>query len=249
MAQLPVNVLDLAIIAIMLLSAILASVRGFTREILAIGSWIVAGFAAYTLHPLLLPYVQPYIAKSELALVAAIATVFFVTLTVVFLITVKISDIILDSRIGALDRTLGFIFGLARGFLIAVVAFMLFDFLVGENRQPDMLRDARLRPFLKQTGDALFAYLPSDPAFLAPLKKKSDEGKTGATPPGEQKTDATKGTDTKGADTKGADSKQQDMKTPDARTTPGAASAPAKRADQQGLKNLIESTGNAQPRR
>ena len=37
---------------------------------------------------------------------------------------------ILDSRIGALDRTLGFLFGLARGLLIVVVAFMFFSWLV-----------------------------------------------------------------------------------------------------------------------
>ena len=33
------------------------------------------------------------------------------TLIVVSIITVKISDLILDSRIGAIDRTLGFVFG------------------------------------------------------------------------------------------------------------------------------------------
>ena len=42
---------------------------------------------------------------------------------------------ILDSRIGALDRTLGFLFGLARGLVIVVVAFVFFTWLV-PDRQP-----------------------------------------------------------------------------------------------------------------
>ncbi len=51
---------------------------------------------------------------------------FIGTLIVVSIITVRISDMILDSRIGALDRNLGFLFGLARGLLIIVVAFLFF---------------------------------------------------------------------------------------------------------------------------
>ena len=37
---------------------------------------------------------------------------------------------VLDSRIGALDRTLGFLFGLGRGLIIVVVAFLFFAWLV-----------------------------------------------------------------------------------------------------------------------
>ena len=46
---------------------------------------------------------------------------FLVTLLIVSVITVRISDMILDSRIGALDRTMGFLFGLGRGLIIVVV--------------------------------------------------------------------------------------------------------------------------------
>ena len=42
MSQLPISLLDLLVIGIVLLSALLASVRGFTREVLAIGSWVIA---------------------------------------------------------------------------------------------------------------------------------------------------------------------------------------------------------------
>ncbi len=247
MSQLPVNVLDLAIVGIMLLSAVLASVRGFTREVLAIGSWVAAGFAAYAFHPMVLPMVEPYIANKQFALAAAIAAVFFVVLIAVSLITVKISDIILDSSIGALDRTLGFMFGAGRGFLIAVVAFMFFDYLVGEGRQPDMLRDARLRPVLKQTGDTLFALMPDDPNFLGPLKRKPTEPSSApapgqaivpvpAPPSGTTPISAGRTTGTAVAPA-----------TPAPAAAP--APAPAKPADQQSLQRLIDTTNPAQPKR
>ena len=124
MSQLPISLLDLLVIGIVLLSALLASVRGFTREVLAIGSWVIAAIAAYILHPRVLAFVEPHVANRQVALAIAIAIVFLVTLVIVTMITVKLSDIILDSSIGALDRTLGFLFGAARGFLIAAVAFL-----------------------------------------------------------------------------------------------------------------------------
>ena len=64
---------------------------------------------------MLMPYLTPYIHKEVIAQAAAAAIVFFVTLIVVSLFTVRLSDLILDSKIGALDRSLGFVFGVARG--------------------------------------------------------------------------------------------------------------------------------------
>ena len=46
------NVVDIAILAVLLLSALAAFSRGFVREVLAVGSWIAAIFAViYLLAP------------------------------------------------------------------------------------------------------------------------------------------------------------------------------------------------------
>ena len=88
--------LDLGLIVVILISAFLAMLRGFTREVLAIASWGAAALAAIYLHPLVLPYVKPYIAKDVIALAVSAAAVFFATLIVVSLITIKFSDAILE---------------------------------------------------------------------------------------------------------------------------------------------------------
>ena len=54
------------------------------------------------------------------------------------IITVRISDMMLDSRVGALDRTLGFLFGLGRGLIIVVVAFLFFAWLVPDAQPARM---------------------------------------------------------------------------------------------------------------
>ncbi|MGJ0396141.1 MAG: CvpA family protein [Methylocystis sp.] len=165
--------LDLAVIIVVLVSGMLALLRGFTREVLAILSWVAAAAAAYFFYPLALPYIKPYIAKDELALLAAAAAVFLVALIAVSLVTVKLSDVILDSKVGALDRTLGFVFGAVRGALIAVVAFVFYSWLVPEANQPQWIKDARAKPFLAAGGEKLREMLPDDiDSIVAKIKAK-----------------------------------------------------------------------------
>lgn len=156
--------LDLAFLAIVLVSALLSMMRGFSREVLAIGSWAAAAAAAYYFYPVVVPYLSPYIHKDVIAQAAAAALVFFGTLIVVSIFTVRLSDAILDSKIGALDRALGFLFGVARGFLLAVVAFAIFNWLVSEKLQPEWVKNARTRPILTDTANRIVAMLPEDAA-------------------------------------------------------------------------------------
>ncbi|MBN9454725.1 MAG: CvpA family protein [Bosea sp.] len=174
----PVTILDLVVIGVVLISALLAAVRGFTREVLAIVSWIAAAAVAWVFHPQLVPFIKQYIpassAQDTIALVAAIAALFLGTLIVVSLITARISDFVLDSRIGALDRTLGFVFGAARGLLLAVIGYLFFTALVGGEKLPVWAKDAKARPILEETGRSLISMLPQDvnADFIKNLLKK-----------------------------------------------------------------------------
>ena len=133
----PIPYLDIVLLGVMLVSGLLALVRGFMREILSIAAWGAAALVTLYSYAKLLPWAKQQIANDTIALVAVVAGSFLITLIVVSVITVRISDMILDSRIGALDRTLGFLFGLARGLLIVVVAYEFFVWLVPEKQRPD----------------------------------------------------------------------------------------------------------------
>jgi membrane protein required for colicin V production len=131
-----------------------------------------------------LPYAKQYIANPTVALVAAIGGIFILTLIVVSIITVKLSDAILDSRIGALDRTLGFVFGAARGLLICVIGWVFFAWLA-QGKMPEWATQARTRPLLENSGNSLVAMLPDNPeGLLKNLKKPRPDSDT-AEPPTE----------------------------------------------------------------
>src|SRR5438552_687319 len=107
----PITGFDGIVLGIALFSAVLAMVRGFSREVLSVASWFGSAYAAYKLYPLVLPYAKNFIAEEKFAVIASAGAVFIVALIVISFITMRIADTIIDSRIGALDRTLGFIFG------------------------------------------------------------------------------------------------------------------------------------------
>lgn len=156
----PITIFDGIVIGVVLFSAVLAMVRGFSREVLSIVSWGGSAVAAYYLYPKLVPYAKHYTDDDRIAIVGSAAVVFLVALIIISFITMKIADFIIDSRIGALDRTLGFLFGAARGVLLLVVAVAFWNWLVDEPHRPDWVNNAKSKPFLDSLAVKLEAALP-----------------------------------------------------------------------------------------
>ena len=179
----PITMLDGILLGITLVSAVLAMVRGFSREVLSLASWAAAAAAAYLFYQPALPFVQPYINNETIAKIAAAGAVFLVVLIVVSLITMKIADFIIDSRIGALDRTLGFLFGGVRGVLLVVVAMLFFNWLVPTN-QPAWVTNAKSKPMLDSFGQQLIDLLPANPDQMIE-KLKPQQGVPGSGEQGE----------------------------------------------------------------
>jgi membrane protein required for colicin V production len=169
----PITLLDVLLLVVMLISGLLAMIRGFIREVLSIAAWGIAALVTVWAFPRVTPLAQTYFSSDTVAKGVAIGVVFLVTLLVVSVITVRISDMVLDSKVGALDRSLGFLFGLGRGLIIVVVAFLFFAWLVPDRSQPEWVRGAKSKVVLQSTGQWLMGMLPDDPesTILKRLKK------------------------------------------------------------------------------
>ncbi len=161
----PITLLDLIVLGVVLLSALLAMIRGFTREVLSIASWAAAAAATLYFLPDVRDWARTVIDLEPKILVDVIAGagIFLITLLLVSIVTMKLSDFILDSRVGPFDRALGFLYGAGRGLLLAVVAFLFFAWLVPERSQPTWVADSAARPILESAGQSLLAMLPEDP--------------------------------------------------------------------------------------
>lgn len=155
------TVFDVVAGVLVLISALLATTRGATREILSLVSWAGAGVFAFWMwqyHP---EFARDYIEEQIVADIVTIAVSFLVALVILHLVTMRIADLVVDSRIGPLDRTLGFVFGAARGIVILLVFIIFMEWLL-----PDALHsiagESRAMPTLQSMADDLIQALPED---------------------------------------------------------------------------------------
>lgn len=167
----PVTYLDAGVIAIAFISGLLALYRGLTRELLAILSWIIAAVAVLYFILNHRQFASEVAEQMGAQLVIAQGVIgmllFVIVLIVVHLITARISDTILDSQVGMIDRILGFIFGLARGFILVVIPFMLaLNFYPDEQKHPEWVSKSITRPYLLSTGESLRSMLV---AYVVPV--------------------------------------------------------------------------------
>lgn len=176
-----ISYLDAALVAVVAISGLVAMYRGFTREVLSILSWVAAAIAAFYVifyqqgfadelaRQLANPPQQVHLIIARIIIGSAI---FLVVLIVVHLVTSHISDTVLDSRIGAIDRILGLGFGIVRGFILVVIPYMFaVSFVckdgatraIAQGCQPGELpvwvEEARSKNMIKSTGSTLFGVL------------------------------------------------------------------------------------------
>lgn len=163
-SNLPVNMLDIGVIAVLLISAVFAYARGFVHEVLAVGGWVGAILVTIYSFPYVKPYARHLIAINLVADLAAGTVVFIVTLVILSILTKMISKRVQASSLNALDRSLGFLFGLARGALVVCAGYLLLEFVMPKADQPAWVRNARTMQLIEPGARALSRLIPTDAA-------------------------------------------------------------------------------------
>jgi membrane protein required for colicin V production len=147
---------DLVVLGVMFLSGIIAFMRGFVREVLSIGAWIGAAGVCITCLPLIRPLLGPYMPSAEWTDPAGYIILFLVSLVVFSLIAKTIAGAVRSSSVGGIDRSLGLVFGLARGAALAIVAYIVACMAIPPERWPPPVLESRSLPYI-YTGAAWIA--------------------------------------------------------------------------------------------
>ncbi len=165
---------DLIIIVIIILSAFFAFVRGFSLEILSLSGWFISIGLSYLYGGIATNYINTLLNNLIISSVISY-TLFFVLILIIFsLLTKNISSIIKDSFVGILDRSLGFFYGLARGYLLISFCYFSYDYFY-RGEKPDFLDNSKLIPIVKITNKEIFEIMQIDNDYSKRLRDEIEE--------------------------------------------------------------------------
>ncbi|HEX4505267.1 MAG TPA: CvpA family protein [Alphaproteobacteria bacterium] len=151
------NTIDIIVIAVVALSALIAFLRGFVREVLTIGSWLAASLVTLYGFPLLQGKFEQWISNKMAADIVCGISLFLVTLIVFSILSHMVAGFVRGSALTAVDRSLGLLFGLVRGAILVSLAYMLLLWA-----DPNMLRDARTTPMMARGAEILRDLAPKE---------------------------------------------------------------------------------------
>ena len=171
---------DYTVILVLITSAIFSILRGMTREFLSLVGWIVSAVVAHFARPVLEDPIADVINAGGLSGALAWGLPFAATVIVWFLLASLLSPSLTRAGLGSLDRCFGVIFGLIRGYLLVLFAFIGAVLLLeGESKLPETLQKAQSTPIMSQSARYFAQYAPDDYADKL-ISNLSDHNSLGA---------------------------------------------------------------------
>jgi membrane protein required for colicin V production len=170
-------IVDIIVSVILVGSAIISFLRGFIREILTIFGIIGGMIAAYIGGPLLVPHMSAWLGIKEgeeipklfdvipydmVANALSYGSIFLGFAIILSIISHIISEGASKIGLGALDRTLGVAFGLARGVLVLGLVYLPFLYMTTEETRDTWFQDSKTHVYVEATSLWLSNFIPKE---------------------------------------------------------------------------------------
>lgn len=156
------NWVDIIVMAILIISGILAFSVGFIKEILGLLAWIIAVVVAIYAAPLVLPMVGSFITNDLAAQLIAWGGVFFITLIIALIISYAIGNSLVTGSPSIIDRWFGLLFGLVRGVVIVCLLYMLTLWIFPAQEDRAFLEHSFTKPYLDKGVEVIRSFIPTD---------------------------------------------------------------------------------------
>jgi membrane protein required for colicin V production len=151
----PLLPLDFVILAVLGLSGLFAAYRGFVNEFLSVLAWAVTAIITAILFGSIRGTVREMIDPDWFADIVGFVGLFLAVVIPTSFVCFRIGEAVRQSSVGPLDRSLGFVYGVVRGLVVAAIAYLIFAMLVPNDKQPAWVKDAKLIPIVQRSSDVL----------------------------------------------------------------------------------------------
>ncbi len=162
----PLNAVDIGVLIELLLGGLIGLALGFVRGGLFIASWIGAGVATIFGLPFAQPLASQYIDDRFFADLAGGVAIFLLALVTLFLVSSVFGGWVRNSRLNALDRSLGMLAGLATSLILLAGAYVVAENIWPGDKQPSVIQEAKVTPMIRAGAKLLNDLLPKDHKIL-----------------------------------------------------------------------------------
>lgn len=185
-------IIDVIVLLVLIASVLIAFLRGFIREILTIIGIIGGMAAAYFTGPMLAPTMRGWLGVKEavegeeqaklfdlipyiyVADALAYGAIFIVFVVILSFLSHFLAEFVSKIGLGALDRTLGVIFGIVRGVLLVGIIYLPVYANVTTESKQKWMEGSKTAPYLEVVAGWLYALVPED--MRTEVEKLSGEG-------------------------------------------------------------------------
>jgi len=152
--------IDLFIIAVIVLSALISLVRGFVKESISLVTWVVAGVLALRYYAPMADLLEPFINSVNLRQWVGGGILFIATLVVGAIVNFIVSQLVSKTGLSGTDKTLGVVFGAARGVLIVTMLVLLAS--LTPMPEASWWKDSAMIGFFQQLAEWVRGVIPDD---------------------------------------------------------------------------------------
>lgn len=157
------TLVDYGIFLVLILSAILSTLRGMTRELLGLAGWVASILVANFTAPMIETPIADFLQVKGLGVALAWAFPFAASVVIWFILASLLAPSLKRVGFGSLDRWLGVLFGFTRGFGLVLIVFVAAVFAAeGEDNLPDIVKDSHSAPALSQSAYYFSGFVPED---------------------------------------------------------------------------------------
>ena len=162
------NLLDVTLAIVLISSGIFAFRRGLIREVMALGTWVLASVFAFSFYPVARPLLEAQIKNQMLADAATAIGLFCIAIVTLVPLGDYLSGLVKTPTLSSIDRSLGFVFGIIRGFIIMCLLYLGTTYVWPEDQedkedsQPKWLVESKTKPALAYGVDLLKSVVPED---------------------------------------------------------------------------------------
>ena len=157
------TLVDYGILLVLILSAILSTLRGMTRELLGLAGWVVSILVANFTAPMIETSIADFLQVKGLGAALAWALPFAASVVIWFILASLLAPGLKRVGFGSLDRWLGVLFGFIRGFGLVLIVFVAAVFAAeGEDNLPDIVKESQSTPALSRSAHYFSGFVPED---------------------------------------------------------------------------------------